>query len=62
MSKIDWRAFWTSLATVLVALIVYAIIIEPIVKKEGEIGYNLTSLGEKHHSFLKRWKEKFEEN
>jgi len=33
MSKIDWRAFWTSLATVLVALIVYAIIIEPIVKK-----------------------------
>ncbi len=33
MTKIDWRAFWTSMATILVALIVYAIIIEPIVKK-----------------------------
>ena len=33
MTKIDWRAFWTSLATIIVALIVYAVIIEPIVKK-----------------------------
>jgi hypothetical protein len=33
MTNIDWRAFWTSMATILVALIIYAIIIEPIVKK-----------------------------
>jgi hypothetical protein len=33
MTNIDWRAFWTSMATILVALIIYAIVIEPIVKK-----------------------------
>lgn len=33
MTNIDWRAFWTSFATIIVALIVYAIVIEPIVKK-----------------------------
>ena len=33
MTNIDWRAFWTSLATIVVALIIYAIVIEPIVKK-----------------------------
>ena len=33
MTNIDWRAFWTSLATIVVALNIYAIIIEPIVKK-----------------------------
>lgn len=33
MTNIDWRAFWTSLATIIVALIIYAIVIEPIVKK-----------------------------
>jgi hypothetical protein len=33
MTNIDWRAFWTSLATLIVALLIYAIIIEPIVKK-----------------------------
>jgi hypothetical protein len=33
MTNIDWRAFWTSMATILVALIIYAVVIEPIVKK-----------------------------
>lgn len=33
MTNIDWRAFWTSLATLIVGLIIYAIIIEPVVKK-----------------------------
>lgn len=33
MTNIDWRAFWVSMATVIVALIVYATIIEPVVKK-----------------------------
>lgn len=33
MTNIDWRAFWTSMATILVALVIYAIIIEPIIKK-----------------------------
>jgi hypothetical protein len=33
MTNIDWRAFWTSMATILVALIIYAIVIEPIVRK-----------------------------
>jgi hypothetical protein len=33
MTNIDWRAFWTSFATLMVALIIYAIVIEPIVKK-----------------------------
>lgn len=33
MTNIDWRAFWTSMATILVALIIYAIVIEPVVKK-----------------------------
>jgi hypothetical protein len=33
MTNIDWRAFWTSMATLIVALIIYAIVIEPIVKK-----------------------------
>lgn len=33
MTNIDWRAFWTSLATIVVALIIYAIVIESIVKK-----------------------------
>ena len=32
----------------------------PIIKKEGEVGYNLTSIGEQHHIFLKTWKEKNE--
>jgi hypothetical protein len=33
MTNIDWRAFWTSMATILVALIIYAVVIEPIIKK-----------------------------
>lgn len=33
MTNIDWRAFWTSMATILVALVIYAIVIEPIIKK-----------------------------
>ena len=41
MVNIDWRAFWTSMATVIVALVVYAVVIEPIVKK-----YKLTVVKE----------------
>lgn len=33
MSNIDWRAFWTSVATVIFCLIIYATLIEPVVKK-----------------------------
>ena len=33
MTNIDWRAFWTSFATIIVCLLVYAIVIEPVVKK-----------------------------
>jgi hypothetical protein len=33
MTNIDWRAFWTSFATVIICLLVYAVVIEPIVKK-----------------------------
>ncbi len=33
MSNIDWRAFWASFATIIIALIIYGIIIEPIIKK-----------------------------
>lgn len=33
MTNIDWRAFWASFATLIIALIVYAIVIEPVVKK-----------------------------
>lgn len=32
-STIDWRAFWTSLGTLLIGLAIYAIIIEPVVSK-----------------------------
>ena len=37
-------------------------IITSIIKKEGEVGYNLTLIGEKHHIFLKTWKIKNEKN
>ncbi|MBT3574349.1 MAG: hypothetical protein HOE93_00940 [Nitrosopumilus sp.] len=37
-------------------------IITPIIKKEGEIGYTLTLIGEKHYDFLKTWKAKNEKN
>ena len=33
MQNIEWKAFWQSLATIIVGLIIYAIIIEPIVKR-----------------------------
>ena len=33
MTNIDWRAFWTSFATIIVALVFYAIVIEPLVRK-----------------------------
>ena len=33
-------------------------IITPIIKKEGEVGYNLNPIGEKHHIFLEAWIEK----
>ena len=33
-------------------------IITPIIKKEGEVGYNLNLIGEKHHIFLETWIEK----
>jgi len=33
MQSIEWKAFWQSLATLIVALIIYAIVIEPIVKR-----------------------------
>jgi hypothetical protein len=33
-------------------------IVTSIIKKEGEVGYNLTSIGENHHIFLKSWFEK----
>lgn len=33
MTNIDWRAFWTSFATVIICLLVYVVVIEPIVKK-----------------------------
>ena len=33
-------------------------IITPIIKKEGEVGYNLNLIGEKHHVFLETWIEK----
>ena len=32
----------------------------PIIKKKVKVGYNLTSIGEQHHIFLKTWKEKNE--
>jgi hypothetical protein len=32
-TTIDWRAFWTSMATILIALAIYAIVIEPVVSK-----------------------------
>jgi hypothetical protein len=35
-------------------------IITSIIKKEGEVGYNLTLIGEKHYDFLKTWKIKNE--
>ena len=35
MSNIDWRAFWTSFATVLLCLLVYVTVVEPLVKKYG---------------------------
>ena len=35
-------------------------IITSIIKKEGEVGYNLTVVGKTHHIFLKIWKEKNE--
>jgi len=28
-------------------------IVTPIIKKEGQVGYNLTSIGEQHHIFLR---------
>lgn len=33
-------------------------IITSIIKKEGVVGYNLTSIGQAHHIFLKSWGEK----
>ena len=33
-------------------------IVTPIIKKEGEVGYNLNPIGEKHHVFLEAWIEK----
>ena len=33
-------------------------IITPIIKKEGEVGYNLNPIGEKHHIFLETLIEK----
>ena len=33
-------------------------IITPIIKKEGEVGYNLNPIGEKHHVFLETLIEK----
>jgi len=33
-------------------------ILTPIIKKEGEVGYNLNLIGEKHHIFLKLWIQK----
>ncbi len=32
MSNIDWRAFWTSVGTIVLSLIIYAIFIEPLVR------------------------------
>ena len=33
MTNIDWRAFWTSFATIIIALIVFAIVIQPMIDK-----------------------------
>lgn len=33
MQNIDWRAFWTSMATVIVALVIYAVVIQPLISK-----------------------------
>jgi hypothetical protein len=33
--NIDWRAFWASFATVIICLVVYGILIEPLIKKYG---------------------------
>lgn len=33
MTNIDWRAFWTSFATIIIALLVYLIVLEPLAKK-----------------------------
>ena len=33
-------------------------IVTPIIKKEGEVGYNLNPIGEKHHFFLETLIEK----
>ena len=33
-------------------------ILTPIIKKEGEVGYTLNLIGEKHHIFLKLWIQK----
>jgi cell division protein FtsW (lipid II flippase) len=33
MADINWRAFWASFATIFIALIIFAIVIDPLVKK-----------------------------
>lgn len=33
MTNIDWRAFWTSLATIWVAMIIYNIVVQPMIDK-----------------------------
>lgn len=33
MTNIDWRAFWTSFATIIIALIIFAIVIQPMIDK-----------------------------
>jgi len=33
MTNIDWRAFWTSFATIIIALIVFAIVVQPMIDK-----------------------------
>ncbi len=35
MTNIDWRAFWTSVATMILVLLIYVIFIEPVIKKYG---------------------------
>lgn len=33
MTSIDWRAFWISIATIIIALVIYGIVINPLIKK-----------------------------
>ncbi len=33
MTTIDWRAFWVSIATIIISLAIFFIVIHPLIKK-----------------------------